>query len=85
VAGKTPLRAYRARKGKTGEAAVQDMVFKVVGKGYGGEEGWRCDFDQFAGATITPRAVVGAIKKGLETFARHTRWRCWRIPRPHRR
>ncbi|MBF0454376.1 MAG: RnfABCDGE type electron transport complex subunit G [Magnetococcales bacterium] len=26
------------------------------------------DFDQFAGATITPRAVVGAIKKGLAFF-----------------
>ncbi len=27
------------------------------------------DFDQFSGATITPRAVVGAIKGGLELFA----------------
>jgi electron transport complex protein RnfG len=135
VAGKAPLRVYRARKGKSdktdgeadkiGEAAVQGVVFKVVGKGYGGEivvlmavdkEGallgarvlkhtetpglgdkievaksnwinafsgkslatanWAVkkdggDFDQFAGATITPRAVVGAIKEGLETFARH--------------
>jgi len=26
-------------------------------------------FDQFSGATITPRAVVAAIKSGLETFA----------------
>ena len=26
-------------------------------------------FDQFSGATITPRAVVAAIKRGLETFA----------------
>lgn len=26
------------------------------------------DFDQFAGATITPRAVVGAVKRGLEFF-----------------
>jgi electron transport complex protein RnfG len=26
-------------------------------------------FDQFSGATITPRAVVGAIKGGLELFA----------------
>lgn len=26
------------------------------------------DFDQFAGATITPRAVVGAVKKGLDFF-----------------
>lgn len=29
------------------------------------------DFDQFAGATITPRAVVKAVKGGLETFASH--------------
>jgi electron transport complex protein RnfG len=28
-------------------------------------------FDQFSGATITPRAVVAAIKRGLQTFARH--------------
>lgn len=27
-------------------------------------------FDQFAGATITPRAVVRAVKDGLELFAR---------------
>ena len=26
-------------------------------------------FDQFAGATITPRAVVKAVKGGLEFFA----------------
>ncbi len=28
-------------------------------------------FDQFAGATITPRAVVKAVKSGLEFFATH--------------
>lgn len=28
------------------------------------------DFDQFAGATITPRAVVAGVKRGLE-FAQH--------------
>ncbi|MGB0659391.1 MAG: electron transport complex subunit RsxG [Mangrovicoccus sp.] len=28
-------------------------------------------FDQFSGATITPRAVVGAIRGGLELFERH--------------
>lgn len=27
------------------------------------------EFDQFAGATITPRAIVGAVKRGLEYFA----------------
>ena len=29
------------------------------------------DFDQFSGATITPRAVVGAIKEGLVFFRDH--------------
>lgn len=29
------------------------------------------DFDQFSGATITPRAVVGAIKDGLAFFRDH--------------
>lgn len=28
-------------------------------------------FDQFSGATITPRAVVGAIKQGLDFFRAH--------------
>ncbi|CAK0753464.1 SoxR (2Fe-2S) reducing system protein RsxG [Gammaproteobacteria bacterium] len=28
-------------------------------------------FDQFSGATITPRAVVGAVRGGLELFAMH--------------
>ncbi|MEY6433244.1 electron transport complex subunit RsxG [Thioalkalicoccus limnaeus] len=29
------------------------------------------DFDQFTGATITPRAVVGAVRESLEFFADH--------------
>jgi len=29
------------------------------------------DFDQFSGATITPRAVVAAIRSGLELFDAH--------------
>jgi electron transport complex protein RnfG len=29
------------------------------------------DFDQFAGATITPRAVVKAVREGLEFYAAH--------------
>lgn len=28
-------------------------------------------FDQFSGATITPRAVVGTVRRGLEFFARN--------------
>jgi len=29
------------------------------------------DFDQFSGATITPRAIVNAVYRGLEFFKRH--------------
>jgi electron transport complex protein RnfG len=29
------------------------------------------DFDQFTGATITPRAILGALRGGLEFFAKH--------------
>lgn len=29
------------------------------------------DFDQFSGATITPRAVVKAVKQGLDLFTAH--------------
>ncbi len=41
-----------------------------------GESGWRVrkdggEFDQFAGATITPRAVVNAVHDGLKFFSRH--------------
>jgi len=29
------------------------------------------DFDQFTGATITPRAVVGAVQQGVQWFVHH--------------
>lgn len=32
------------------------------------------DFDQLTGATITPRAVVAAVKAGLEFFAANQAW-----------
>lgn len=121
VGAAAPVTVYRARRG----GAARGAVFKVSGKGYGGEivilmavdqagallgvrvlkhhetpglgdkiEAEKSDwidrfagkaldtaawavkkdgggFDQFAGATITPRAVVKAVKEGLETFARH--------------
>jgi len=40
------------------------------------QQGWRVkkdggDFDQFAGATITPRAVVKGVEGGLKFFERH--------------
>lgn len=41
-----------------------------------GKHGWAVkkdhgDFDQFAGATITPRAVVNAVHKALQYFDQH--------------
>ena len=44
-----------------GEPAVEKWAVKKDGG----------DFDQFTGATITPRAVVKAVKNGLEFFAAH--------------
>jgi len=46
-----------------------------VGKNLGNAD-WRVkkdggDFDQITGATISPRAVVGALKKGLEFYRDH--------------
>jgi electron transport complex protein RnfG len=29
------------------------------------------EFDQFTGATVTPRAVVGAVRDALTYFERH--------------
>ncbi len=29
------------------------------------------DFDQIAGATISPRAVVGAVRRGLDFYQEH--------------
>lgn len=40
------------------------------------------DFDQFTGATITPRAVIQAVKQGLETFAGHRGQLLAREPAP---
>jgi len=57
------------------EAAKSDWIDGFAGRKLDGTM-WAVkkdggDFDQFAGATITPRAVVKAVKEGLETFARH--------------
>ncbi|MCX7896515.1 MAG: electron transport complex subunit RsxG [Rhodocyclaceae bacterium] len=49
----------------TGKSLVNPPAARWAVKKDGG------DFDQFAGATITPRAVVAAVKNGLEFFATH--------------
>lgn len=55
-----------------------DWILRFTGLSLGNPlpERWKVkkdggDFDQFAGATITPRGVVGAIRGGLDFFAAH--------------
>jgi electron transport complex protein RnfG len=59
------------------EPTKGDWIHRFAGKALGTPpaERWGVkkdggDFDQFSGATITPRALVRAIKEGLELFAR---------------
>ena len=58
------------------EAKKSDWVHAFAGKSLGepAADKWAVKkdngvFDQFAGATITPRAVVRAVKGGLQFFA----------------
>jgi electron transport complex protein RnfG len=60
------------------ELAKSPWVLGFVGKSLSepGDDGWavkkdRGEFDQFAGATITPRAVVKAVHKALQYFDAH--------------
>ena len=60
------------------EAGRSDWITRFAGRALGDPppEAWavRRDggrFDQFAGATVTPRAVVRAVKRSLEFVARH--------------
>jgi electron transport complex protein RnfG len=60
------------------ELRKDDWVLAFDGKSLGepSREQWAVKkdggvFDQFSGATITPRAVVGAVKHGLDYFAAH--------------
>ncbi len=60
------------------ETAKSDWVLGFNGKSLGqsASQRWAVkkdggEFDQFTGATITPRAVVKAVKQGLEFFAAH--------------
>ncbi|MDH2199173.1 electron transport complex subunit RsxG [Ectopseudomonas oleovorans] len=60
------------------EPAKSDWIRSFEGKSLSnpGEDGWavkkdRGDFDQFAGATITPRAVVKAVHGTLRYFDKH--------------
>ncbi len=59
------------------EPAKDDWIHAFAGKSLGAPapDKWAVKkdggaFDQFAGATITPRAVVRAVRGGLELFAR---------------
>ncbi|HKK14011.1 MAG TPA: electron transport complex subunit RsxG [Gammaproteobacteria bacterium] len=60
------------------EADRSDWIFGFAGKSIGNPplDKWKVKkdggaFDQFTGATITPRAVVKAIRKSLIYFSRH--------------
>lgn len=60
------------------EESRHDWILGFSGKSLGNPapERWRVkrdggDFDQFTGATITPRAIVTAVKKALEYYAQH--------------
>lgn len=60
------------------EAEKSDWILGFTGKSLGKPplERWRVrrdggDFDQFTGATITPRAVVQAVRNALIYFLRH--------------
>lgn len=57
------------------ELRIDDWILDFKGKSLDepSRERWRVrkdggDFDQFTGATITPRAVVGAVRRALEFF-----------------
>ncbi|HLN25823.1 MAG TPA: electron transport complex subunit RsxG [Patescibacteria group bacterium] len=60
------------------DVAKSDWITRFTGLGLGSppKDAWRVkkdggQFDQFSGATITPRGVVAAIRGGLEFFAAH--------------
>ncbi|GAB6051917.1 electron transport complex subunit RsxG [Magnetospira thiophila] len=60
------------------EAAKDGWILQFAGLSLGQppREKWRVkkdggQFDQFSGATITPRAVVAAIRQGLDYFETH--------------
>ncbi|CAL1239792.1 electron transport complex subunit RsxG [Candidatus Methylocalor cossyra] len=60
------------------EVGKSDWILKFTGRSLANTpaRGWRVkkdggDFDQFAGATITPRAVVNGVAGGLRFFERH--------------
>lgn len=59
-------------------AAKSDWITRFTGLSLGNppKEAWKVkkdggQFDQFSGATITPRGVVAAIRGGLEFFTAH--------------
>lgn len=60
------------------EARRSNWILGFAGRSLGnpGEAGWHVqrdggDFEQFTGATISPRAVVKAVHNGLKFFTRH--------------
>lgn len=62
------------------EAERSDWIHDFAGRSLGNPplEDWRVEkdggaFDQFTGATITPRAVVAAVRRALQHYEEHRR------------
>ena len=62
------------------EAERSDWIHDFAGRSLGNPplEDWRVEkdggtFDQFTGATITPRAVVAAVRRALQYYEEHRR------------
>ena len=62
------------------DAAKSDWILEFAGRSLSDPEppGWAVErdggvFDQFTGATITPRAVVEAVQRALEYYALYGR------------
>jgi electron transport complex protein RnfG len=60
------------------EVKKSDWILRFDGLSLGNPplEKWKVkkdggQFDQFTGATITPRGIINAIRSGLELFAAH--------------
>ncbi|RLK48597.1 electron transport complex protein RnfG [Alkalispirillum mobile] len=73
------------------EADRSDWIHDFAGRRLGDPpaERWTVerdggDFDQFTGATVTPRAVVHAVRRGLEWFERHQTAVFPELDDPHR-
>jgi electron transport complex protein RnfG len=76
--GGVRVRTHRETPGLGGQVEDDDWLARLRGRSlqHPPRERWRVrrdggEFDQFAGASITPRAVVAALRHALDYGARH--------------